>query len=168
MCTLIHLALDAPHAELVGRLRKSGFEALASENVALSQLIGPNALAVSSGGCSCELVAGAVRRLDDSEAQALRRRYRRKGWSQAKIERALSDADAARQRNPSGEKARRFAELLGELLEHFGELKLFAHEYSGSFEHEALEILARRDVERAELHALLQELPFDTLLRLRP
>ena len=53
---------------------------------------------VTDGKCSCRL----VRRDRADREQALRAKYRKRGWSAAKIERALSDARRAREKTMRG------------------------------------------------------------------
>jgi len=59
------------------------------------------AYSITSGGCACDLVtAGPPSGDADVERERLRRKYERKGWSKAKIQRALDGKPAADPASP--------------------------------------------------------------------
>ena len=87
---------------------------------------GDVAWSVSAGGCACGLFAQA----DFAEAEArARRAYTRRGWSAAKIERAV---EARREDGRLGEPAghRAFREFFAEVARSAGRVRLLVHDAS--------------------------------------
>lgn len=113
------------------------------------------ALSVGDGHCSCEIFLRDPGHVP-VDAERRRARYRRKGWSQSRIERALqarleSDAGKAQRRVP---RSNRFPAAIAALVEAGAEVSLLAHFFEASFdapfeiagrEQLALEQFTRRD-----------------------
>lgn len=104
---------------------------------------------ITDGQCSCHLYdspAAAEREPD----HARRRKYERRGWSQARIERALAAAEQAAALPDRGVKENAAA-LIADLAERFGEVRLLVHEYRGSFAEERVRAHGEERISAAEL-----------------
>lgn len=104
---------------------------------------------VTYGGCSCDLYA-SPRAPDPSERERAHERYRRKGWSEAKIARALEASATAKSarigRNCEIEPERVFRDAIGRQVREFGGVRVFAHLYNGSQDDEVVTCTARRRI----------------------
>lgn len=85
---------------------------------------------VTSGGCACGLYSPpglSVSNSHDADAR-LRERYRRQGWSAAKIERALRDRELARQHQPEPiDSPIQFREQVAEWVSVYGQVCILAY-----------------------------------------
>lgn len=100
------------------------------------------AYSVTDGGCSCGLVyPDNFSETPEEIESALRKKYGKKGWSQSKIERAVTDAIRnVEQKSP----LRKDVEAL--LVNHltcFRELQFILHWHSGSFISEKFQVRQR-------------------------
>ena len=95
-----------------------------------------------------------------------RRRYRRKGWSPSKIERAIEAKRAAHERPPrQRELAESFVEAIRHLASSGARVTLLAHMFSGTLD----EAFETSGTERIPLGSFLEkggEFPEDTLVTL--
>src|SRR5215510_7292371 len=137
MCRLVTLGIDKSLGSAfreVGDARE-GFAVDPSRNPSVARLFPPSdlLLEITVGGCSCGLLAAPLR---SDHGEADRRRYEKKGWSAAKIERALEASRAARGQDHSSENARRFRDAIAGLLRRTPSIRLFVHMYSGAFDTE--------------------------------
>jgi hypothetical protein len=137
MCLLVTLGIEKSLGSTLSEF-ESGREALAvdpSRNPSVGRLFPPTdvLLEITVGGCSCGLFPTPAK-ADHGEGE--RRRYEKKGWSAAKIERALQASRAARGRDTERQNARRFREGIVALLRRTSSVRLFAHMYSGAFDSE--------------------------------
>ncbi|RIK76453.1 MAG: hypothetical protein DCC68_19290 [Planctomycetota bacterium] len=139
MCYFLSLGIAACFREKVeetGRGRR-GLSVAPAANPSVVALFprGDAVFDVTRGGCSCDLVASEPPPRAVDEAR-LREGYRKQGWSAAKIERAVRQAalHAARsaEREASGESiAEQFRELVANLAERTGGVRLFVHMFDG-------------------------------------
>jgi hypothetical protein len=107
---------------------------------------------VTHGGCSCDVVAS--RQEPDSEGRRARLRagYERKGWSDAKIARALAESDSRHHRRVSQrhDPGAHFIRLVHTLAGRPGGVRVLIHFYSGRFDSEEIAVVgtARMPVDR--------------------
>jgi hypothetical protein len=129
---------------------------------------GASCVLVTCGGCSCALVEhDGKRRQPDHDAE--RARLARRGWSTAKIERAL----AAKAESASRPVERRgddgviaFLQLVGHAVRECGALQVLAHFYKkGSLDAKAVELAAAVSMTLAEFERA--PVPEDTLVTIR-
>jgi hypothetical protein len=99
--------------------------------------------ALTSGMCSCDLFHGSLAdRSQESHAETLRRKYKKEGWSETKIRRALAQADRALRvqalKGPADFQGLRpdLRDLLARVVNDTGELAIVVHFYGGSIETE--------------------------------
>ena len=120
MCTFITAVLpaEADRAAVAARLRAHRRGCIAHVNVSLQAQLksGETACLTHHAHCDCGTPLGAAlhaRRSPEDKAAAAAERMRRKGWSEAKIARALSQQDEAVVRNTLAVLNRNDADTLG-------------------------------------------------------
>jgi hypothetical protein len=116
------------------------FTRLSSSPTAAAFSAGFLCVAVTHGGCSCDLYS-APPDPEKAENDLKRQRHRlvMKGWSSSKIERALNDkAESAGRPGRTNEAAEAFNSLVAELVVKLGEIHLFAHTYTGRMHEESV------------------------------
>lgn len=101
---------------------------------------------VTKGGCSCGLYRSG--RGDDRERQA--EKYRKKGWSEAKIRRALDDRGSTREE--AGLRAD-VLEIVATLVRAQQRVRVALHWYGGDVEREVFELADGGSCSLAELQA---------------
>ena len=142
MCVLITVGVSGLHGDVTAPFRAFGFTTQPAVNPT-SAAMPKNAIRidVTAGGCSCALYQGDTPDPADAESERLRivRKYARKGWSQAKIDRALGSRDHSSQQDRQGPKdlsenhAEQFAAAIESLSKLGARLTLLAHSFKGSF-----------------------------------
>ena len=120
-------------------------------------------LNVTVGGCSCGLFPTPAK-ADHDEGE--RRRYEKKGWSAAKIERALQASRATRGRESESQNARRFREGIVALLQRTSSVRLFVHMYSGAFDSEPVSSIRSISMTVDEYQRQHGALPEDVLVEI--
>jgi hypothetical protein len=99
-------------------------------------------LDITDGGCSCSFYRSEMKREPWSES-SLRARYARKGWSDAKIARAVDAKLAAHARRAGGGVQRQFCRSIEVLVAGGALVALVSHHYSGLFATENVSICGR-------------------------
>lgn len=135
MCYLIMVATpEYPATGASGPLR---IERLAlSENSGYEFGAGMVPYAVTHNGCSCDLIAAGRSLLFPEKWQdELREKLRRKGWTAAKIARAL--AGRARAKAEDHELSLALSAHLREVIDLHGRVEVIAHAHHGEFEAES-------------------------------
>src|SRR5262245_32048356 len=88
---------------------------------------------ITHGGCSCDLYTAPPERDPDEHERA---RYRRKGWSEAKIARALEARETAKSAgvglNHQIGPEFAFRDAISNQVREFGGVRIFAHMYNAS------------------------------------
>jgi hypothetical protein len=120
-------------------------------------------LDVTDGGCSCSLrpQATADEAVDDGAEQA---RYARKGWSAAKIARAIEAKRAARARHKPSAGPQAFCLSIQALVRAGSEVAIISHFYDGHFVEEIVSVGARASISLNEFLHSLGAFPDDTLV----
>jgi len=105
--------------------------------------------------CSCGLYSPIKPDDKDKEREALRRKYKKKGWSENKIQRALHDHEKNMKTRLAGFRDDFLSWLTTLPAKSGASLFLIVHMYSGDIQTEELDI--RRDKIKAEAIQSLQE-----------
>lgn len=118
---------------------------------------------VTKSGCSCSVYRGSdLGSVFDESAE--RARYARKGWSNAKITRAVETKRIAHERRPPDLLRQQFCRGV-ELIRHAGaSIALISHNYSGLFAEEAVSIGSRSQMSLQEFTAKRGAFPEDILV----
>lgn len=153
MCYLIHVgvpswyesSVEAPREFHVERHHNASVEAAIGSEFAL--------FSISDGGCSCAMyVAPRHRGTEDRRADRMRKKYGRLGWSEAKVQRALTAATEARARNtrPPGLRVD-VSEYIADLADVVLEVRLIVHDYRGPFSEEHVSSGAPKSVQASDV-----------------
>ena len=172
MCHLVTLAVQDFPGDLRRRLHDRGFDARPACNphVRAALPAGSTMLDVTRDGCSCAFYAPepAAHRASRADAAAAAR-YRKRGWSEAKIARALAASEAAAAHkaaaSPSG--GTQFAEAVGEIARETTSIMLFAHGYTERFESEPVVSVGRLEMTIEDFVRDGGAFPEDTVVCLR-
>jgi hypothetical protein len=139
MCYFVFLGVSQRHvAGARETLELGGLSVAASLNpdVRASFPADDSVQVITRGGCSCDIYAQVTTVFDED---ALRTRYRRKGWSSSKIERAvLAKRPAERAQFAS------FRSAVAAIVQAAGSVRLFAHSFSGDTDSERVVVEGSR------------------------
>ena len=148
MCWLIFAGVSGYRSDPVAAFRARGFTAELSRNPACGQMGTAAVFEVTDGHCACSLYLPAQRYVGEN-TQLMRLRYRRKGWPDARIERAIKARCAAAEKRASRADRSRLPSMVAELVEGGAEVSLLAHFFEGSFQ-EPFSVQSRRKLLLAE------------------
>ena len=138
MCSLVYVGVSGYDGNAAQPFLEYGFGTDAPTNPSCAALPGTTRMQVTAGGCSCAIYHGGgdpeptMRR--DPDAQR-RRNYEKKGWSAAKIERALASSKRTHgtpQIDPR-DHIGQFADALATLVRGGAQVTLLAHSFRGAF-----------------------------------
>src|SRR3954447_12403694 len=95
MCFFVTLAVPSQHARRIGEVFARGFQTRPAANASVAAVLpaGYAARLITSGMCSCDLYARPRGAAAPDPAAHLRRKYEERGWSEAKIKRALEQVE---------------------------------------------------------------------------
>lgn len=142
MCYLISVAVAAPALDIPAHFRGFGLEASGTLNPTVRNAFGSDAaFDITEHGCSCSLQTPGSRHDEDE----LRRRYLKKGWSAAKIDRAIESVSRSRAQAPRAARDR-FIDALEALCGSGARVRLVSHAYAGRFDRETFELAPPRRV----------------------
>src|SRR5215207_3064519 len=106
MCFYLTVAVPKAQGEQVHAVFGETFEARPTANASVMAALpaGYDAWVVTNGTCSCDLYASLVSppMTEDERQEQLRKKYARRGWSAAKIARAVEQAMNDRPARPPG------------------------------------------------------------------
>jgi hypothetical protein len=122
---------------------------------------------VTHGGCSCDLYTDPGHEETPDQAQNHAARYRRKGWSEAKIQRALADRNKPRPPTRRDDYRLKFRDTVSALVEEFGSIRLFAHMYDGKVEMEEIGASGHRTMPLGEFRSAGGMFAENTLIEVR-
>ena len=148
MCWLIFAGVSGYRSDPVAAFRARGFTAELSRNPVCGQMGTAAVFEVTDGHCACSLYLPAQRYVGEN-TQLMRLRYRRKGWSDGKIERAVKARCAAAEKRAARIDRIRFPSMVAELAEGGAEVTLLAHFFDGAFQ-EPFSVQSRRKLLLAE------------------
>ena len=151
MCYFLDIAVPERFAELVESPR--GLHIGRHHDPAMVAALGPSfaIFTVEDGGCACKLYTAPRADPAKDRAEAQRQKYKRMGWSEAKIARALADAAAAPDHEREPGLRRDVAELIAALADRVAEVRLFVRHYERARGDEQVRVNAQRTVTAQEL-----------------
>ena len=136
MCYLISVAVTQPGVDVKSHFYAHDLRAAESTNPTVHEAMGTlGVYDITDHGCSCSLQAYPQGDGDALQEETLRRRYAKKGWSDAKIERAISSSSRAAASSPPSARIR-FLSALKALCESGATVRVLVHDYSGRFDEE--------------------------------
>jgi len=133
MCYYVTIGVRKRDTYLVEALGKErgGFNVTPSRNPSIARFFpaGQALYYITHGGCSCDLYATPTPTTPQEEETRSRDRYRRKGWSDAKIARALKSKRHTDRTTGDENYREKFCQTIMKLVHETGRLCLFAHQY---------------------------------------
>jgi hypothetical protein len=139
MCFFLTIAVPEKQVQHIAGTFGPGFQTFPSANAAVSAALpeGYVARVLTSGMCSCDLYSRPGGAAAASPEDHLRRKYEKRGWSEAKIVRALKQTEAQSKSHPrfAGVRAD-VVERLQRLCESGGGVALLVHWYNGDVDTE--------------------------------
>jgi hypothetical protein len=161
MCYFLTLGVPAKCADVMNSTAPRGFALNLVQNQSVLAQLPPDfrTYHLTSGMCSCDLYRRHSKRAEDP-SEFLRRKYRKKGWSDSRIERAVEQSSKhAKHKKPFVGLRPDAATIVGELARKTGRVAVIAHFYHGDTEQEAIRLGPVRSVTNEEL--LAARIPFD-------
>ena len=145
MCYFITIGIPETKAEIFKALMPRNLHLSESSNPSLRPHIPQNHVLfiVTSGGCSCDLFAGEKEEDEHEKTiKKLRRKYKRKGWTESKIERAISQAISAKAVGLRDD-VRYF---LSDAFKQTKVMRIIIHWYNGGVETEDIQISGTQSI----------------------
>jgi len=152
MCIFIAVSVAGYRGDATQPFRDRRLKAEALTGAFAAKLPAGTHLSITDGHCACSVFPGRpeITAVDPGEE---RRRYERKGWSKAKIDRAIESKRAAHARHSrQPDLSNLFVKAIEHLITSGATVTLLAHSFSGGFD-EPFEIAG---VERTPLGAFLE------------
>ena len=164
MCHIVTIAIVRTKGIAIQAFRSEGFDISRNDNRSLAGLFGSEnaSFDVTIEGCSCAFYQD--RDGPDIDADHLRRKYQKRGWSEAKIRRALQQMLQAPRLIEQRRVRASFVPAVEAVVREAGRIQLFSHFYDGSF---ALEDVTDARSQSISLRKLVTEqgsFPQDTVL----
>jgi len=168
MCHLLTIGISGGSGNATEIFRAHGLHTEPAVNPHVRAAMPKNSilLDVTDDGCSCSIRARSTADVTVDE-EAERARYARRGWSAAKIERAIQAKQAAHGRRKPNSKAQEFCLGVEALASAGAEIALISHLYSGLFAEEVVLVGARAQISLQDFLASLGTFPEDTLVTIR-
>jgi len=150
MCYFLTVSVPEPYGIWFVRSMKPGYCLTVSGNRSLSSLLpeGHKSFYVTQGMCSCPL----YRRLYDPEehTEKIRKKYAKRGWTNAKIERSLAERAKNRRHGFMGLHPE-LRYVLAQTADVTEQISLLVHWYSGSPDEENVEPVSQSSINADEL-----------------
>ena len=170
MCYFISIAVDEKHESAVKRNLRSSFTLSRSENPSIRDHLKPQDISfiIAEGMCACDLFSRPQVGQSESREEKLRRKYskpkyKKLGWTAAKIERAIADSLATPTNDFTGLRADLRLQLC-DLVSEVGRLSLVVHFYSGNPETDEVPIRLKKTIICADLRDNDESVLEDTLV----
>ncbi|HEV2802287.1 MAG TPA: hypothetical protein VGW12_17575 [Pyrinomonadaceae bacterium] len=162
MCYFITVGVAEEHADVLRQRLSDTVGASPVSNGSILRLLPAGYLTFNLGGlCSCHLYSGSG--AEPLNVEKLRSKYKRKGWSEGKINRAISDKLSAREESSKGLRPD-LREQLCRIAGEAGRLSIVVHFYAGGEESEIVPVEGKKVV---TCHGLMSDddsVPEDTLV----
>ena len=168
MCHLLTIGISGGSGNPTDIFRAQGLhvEPAVNPHVRSAMPNGAVLLDVTDGGCSCSICVPSIadRAVDEEAARA---RYARKGWSAAKIARAIESKQAAHGRRKPSSRAQQFCLSVEALARSGSHIALISHFYDGRFAEEVVSVGARAQMSLQDFIVAVGAFPKDTLVTIR-
>jgi len=133
MCVIVTVGVAGFRGDAAAPFRAAGFAAESALNPTSAAMPrDAKRLDITAGGCSCSFYCGDTPQRPDPDIA--RRRYERKGWSQAKIDRAIEASHSPRTSSRRNDLSGQFTAAIETLAKQGARVTLLAHMFSGSFD----------------------------------
>ena len=152
MCYFITIAVDERHESTLKQKLRSSFRLSRSENPSIKARLEPQdvSFVMADGMCACDLFREPQAIESENKEEKLRRKYakpkyKKLGWTEAKIERAIADSLS----KPASEFFGLRADLrwqLCDLVTEVGRVSIVVHFYSGDTETDEVPIELKKTI----------------------
>ncbi len=168
MCYYITVAFPKTTANSILAVLPKGLQPLRITNQAITNLLPKDydSLAIITAMCSCDLYAPARPGEEKRAKEALRHKYKKKNWSESKIQRALDDHEKNMKVRREGFRDDFLNWLTASVANTPKSLFVFVHMYSGQIETVELEV-GRERVKAVEFGSYQMNFPQDVLVEIR-
>ena len=157
MCYFITIAVDEKHESTLKHKLRSSFRLSRSENLSIKARLQPQdvSFVITDGMCACDLFSQPQVSGGENKEEKLRRKYakpkyKKLGWTEAKIERAIADSLS----KPAGKFSGLRADLrwqLCDLVAEVGRVSIVVHFYSGDTETDDVPIGLKKTISCEDL-----------------
>lgn len=146
MCRLVTVGVAGFRGDITAPFRAAGFTTNPAVNPTSAAMPrDASRIDVTAGWCSCDFYCGDVPQNSEVDPDAARRKYARKGWTQAKIDRAIASSRSASAATPRKNLRLQFAEAIETLARQGARVTLLAHDFSRGFD-EPFEIIGTTEL----------------------
>ena len=168
MCYYITVAFPKATANSILTSLPKGLNSSAFSNPSVSKRLPKDyeSVAIITAMCSCDLYSSPAKPDEkEKEKEALRRKYKKKGWSENKIQRALNDHEKNLKVRRDGFRDDFFSWICDLSEKAPNSLFILVHFYGGDLETEELNI-NQSTVKAVELRSLQQKIDQDVLVEI--
>lgn len=159
MCYFITITVPKAESDKITTTLPRNLHCFITNNKSITTHIPPDYISycIITGMCSCDLFHPAHPEEDGKEKEALILKYKRKGWSESKIQRALADHETSisTKNKTYGFREDLFEWLISRVHNVKGELSIIVHMYSGDIESEVFDV--QQDSIKLDIFPVYQE-----------
>lgn len=158
MCYFITIAARNDRLDIARRCAGRGFGTAESANPCVQAALPPayKTFLLISGWCSCGMYS-ADRPANSADPERMRQKYFGRGWSYAKIERAVKQSLAAREQPYFVGFRDDVVAVLFEILQEIPRFAVLVHWYRGNVDDEKIEIVSTLETDSACLADVVPE-----------
>ena len=171
MCYFITVAVEEEHQSTLRQKLRSSFTLFRSENPSIKDNLKPQEVSfvIASGMCACDLFRPRMIE-NENEEERLRRKYakpkyKKLGWTEAKIERVIADSLSKPVNDFSGLRADLRWQLC-DLVADVRRVSIVVHFYSGDTETEEVPIREKKAITCEDLRDNDESVVEDTLVEI--
>jgi hypothetical protein len=144
MCYFLTIAVPAKHSDAARNMIPRGFDFIQTANSSIKSVLPSDyeTFVLVSGGCSCGLFGQVTVQEHQSNADRLRNKGAKKGWSSTKIDRAIEQTNSAHWRRPPVLVGFRddVVDILAKIAGNVGSFAIMVHFYQGDIDNEQISI----------------------------
>jgi hypothetical protein len=170
MCYFLTIAVPSKHADEIDRVFATKFQTQPTTNPSLLKLFAKNYAArlITQGGCFCDLYTQPRSATIIDPADRLRQKYKARGWSEAKIARAIEQVQLNAAASATAGLRSDVVERLQMLCQSAGGFALLVHWYVGDVESEPLSLTLPQACDPTQLSSRANSLREDQVLLVVP
>ena len=164
MCYSLTISFNRDFENLVRSLFSDKISLSDNKNAFFKETFGKDSLSfdLTDGYCSCPIYPLLLADNSEDEIEKIVQKYRRKGFSENKIKRVLSDKTNSQPKNPLN-----LREMLAEIVRESASLWIFVHQYEDTFAGEKLKSCETIELRIAELVNKKTEIPEDVIVKIK-
>lgn len=175
MCYFITIAVDEKHESTLKQKLRSSFRLSRSENPSIKARLKPQdvSFAMTDGMCACDLFRKPQQLESENREEKLRRKYskpkyKKLGWTEAKIERAIANILSKPTNEVSSGLRADLRWQLCDLVADVGRVSILVHFYSGDTETDEVLIELKKTITCEDLRDDDGSVVEDSLVEVAP